>query len=180
VLPWRRKRRRGKPLAPAQVQVLTGQGEIEDDAATLSLRTEFRNRRSRRGVSILSPQAGLCAEITRGRRGRQVVLTDELVALHSHPDIRRPPPGARGIKGVAKELARQGPVGPLSARIRGNDHSRDFRRNHQTEGRLTEWPSRSLPQEDSAWNAQSWTTRSNRGQVRERRQASGSGIEMVD
>ena len=141
VLPWRRKRRRGKPLAPAQVQVLTGQGEIEDDAATLSLRTEFRNRRSRRGVSILSPQAGLCAEITRGRRGRQVVLTDELVALHSHPDIRRPPPGARCIKGVAKELARQGPVGPLSARIRGNDHSRDFGRNHQTEGRLTEWHS---------------------------------------
>jgi hypothetical protein len=132
VLPSRWKRRRGKPLAPARVQVLTGQGEIGDDAATLSLRTEFRNRRSRRGVSILSPQAGLGVEITRGqtRKGRQVVLTNELVALHSHPDMRRPPPGTWGIKGVAKGLARQGPVGPLSARIRGNDHSRDFLRNH--------------------------------------------------
>jgi hypothetical protein len=34
VLPWRRKRRRGKPLAPALVQVLTGQGEIGNTLLT--------------------------------------------------------------------------------------------------------------------------------------------------
>ncbi len=108
-----------------------------------------------------------------------MVLTNDLVALHYQPDIRRPPPGTRGIKGVAKELACQGPVGPLSAMIRGDDHSRDFGRNHQTEGRLTERHSRSLPREDTAQNAQSWTARSKRGKLMERRLVSGSCIEMV-
>ena len=172
-LAWRRKRRRGKPRAQASGQVLTGQGEMEDVAATLSLRTEFRNRRSRRGVSILSPQAGLGVEVTRGRKGRRVVLTNELVALHSQPDIRRPPLGTRGTKGVADELARQGPVGPLSARIRSNDHSRDSERNHQKEGRVTDRQSRS----DTAWNAQSWTARSKRGELMVRQLV--RGIETV-